>query len=217
MIEFNLLQKIIIWLIPIIFAITLHEVAHGWVAYRLGDPTAKLQKRLSLNPLRHIDLLGTLIIPIGLLLTTGFVFGWAKPVPVNWSNLHNPRRDTALVAIAGPLTNLLMAIFWALALRYSFMLSLQNIAAGTVLLYMSNIGVSINILLCVLNLIPIPPLDGSRVLASFLPARGQYLLHRIEPFGFFILLILLVSGLLGSFLYPAVQGLKSFIRVLLNF
>src|SRR5262249_49624292 len=157
------------WALPILFAITLHEVAHGWVAYKRGDNTAFLAGRISLNPLKHIDLLGTIILPSLLLLTSGFMFGWAKPVPVDIRQLKNPRWDAALVAAAGPLSNLAMALFWAglskLGLLWVAYLKLHhgNLDYGLWLFLMGQAGITINLFLLLLNLIPIPPLDGSRV------------------------------------------------------
>jgi Zn-dependent protease len=207
--EFTLLQKIILWLVPTIFAITLHEVAHGFVAYRLGDPTAKVLGRLTLNPLKHIDLFGTIIIPIILFKLGGFIFGWAKPVPVDYRNLRKTRRDSVLVAIAGPLANLLMAVLWALIAKLGFILRNDDVIWGVVLIYMGMIGIAINTVLMILNLIPIPPLDGSRVLSAMLSPRASMQYNRIEPFGFLILVILLASGLLNQFMSPLVSGLQT--------
>lgn len=211
MLEFNLLQKIILWLIPTIFAITLHEVAHGFVAYRLGDPTAKLLGRLTLNPVKHVDLFGTIIVPSLLFMLGGFIFGWAKPVPVEWRNLRNPRRDGILVAAAGPLANLLMAIVWALVVKLGLVLRPNDMVWGTVLIYMGMVGVTINVVLMILNLIPIPPLDGSRILSCFLSPRASLRYNQIEPYGFLILLLLLATGLLGQFMAPLISGLQTFL------
>ena len=165
---FSLGQKIILWVIPLLFAITVHETAHGWIASKCGDPTAKLLGRLTLNPLKHIDPIGTIIVPAILFSLGGFIFGWAKPVPITWQNLKNPRRDMALVAAAGPLANLMMAFLWA---------GIAKIAMGfdnDPVIYMAQIGISINLVLMLLNLLPIPPLDGSRVVASFLSPTIRY-------------------------------------------
>ncbi len=209
MLEFNLLQKMIIWIIPVVFAITLHEVAHGYVANHFGDPTAKFLGRLTLNPLNHIDLLGTIIIPASLYLLGGFIFGWAKPVPVDWRNLRNPRRDGALVALAGPFANLIMAVLWAIVIKAGILLHNSGVLSGDVLVAMGMIGVSINLLLMVLNLIPIPPLDGSRILSSFLSPRTSVRYNRIEPYGFLILLALMATGLLSNFMMPLVVSLQT--------
>ncbi|AAU91549.1 conserved hypothetical protein [Methylococcus capsulatus str. Bath] len=180
-----------------LFAITLHEVAHGWAASRLGDNTAKRLGRLSLNPLRHIDPVGTLLVPGLLLAFGGFIFGWAKPVPVDWGRLRRPRRDMALVAVAGPGANLVMGLGWAILLRLATELpeSLGYVALPLGL--MGKAGVTINSVLMVLNLLPIPPLDGSRVVSTLLPLRAAIQYGRLEPYGFWILLILIYTDMLG--------------------
>ncbi|MDI9817685.1 MULTISPECIES: site-2 protease family protein [unclassified Legionella] len=218
MLELTATQQIAIWLLPILFAITLHEAAHAWAAYRLGDNTAKLLGRLSFNPIRHIDLVGTIIVPIIILVLSqfNFVFGWAKPVPINESNLRNPRRDTALVTAAGPLSNLLMALFWASLLKLAMMLDPQSSNIVLFLFLTARAGILINLLLAYLNLIPIPPLDGSRILASFLPPRLAMSYQKIEPFGFFILVILLITGVLGWFIFPLLSWSLAVLRVLFN-
>jgi Zn-dependent protease len=198
--DLTLVQRFSIWVLPVLFAITLHEVAHGWVASKLGDTTAKAQGRLSLNPLRHIDPVGTLLVPGLLLALGGFIFGWAKPVPVNWGRLRHPRRDMALVAMAGPLANLAMAFAWALALRLAIALPNGLAYVSVPLALMGKAGIAINVVLMLLNLLPIPPLDGSRVLSSLLPLRAAIQYGRIEPYGFWILLILIATDLLGRIL-----------------
>jgi Zn-dependent protease len=211
--------------VPVLFAITVHEAAHGWVAHRRGDPTAALLGRVTFNPIKHIDPVGTLIVPLVIffssktLLGVPFLFGWAKPVPVNWRLLHNPRWDMALVAVAGPGVNLLMAIGWGLALQGMAWLLIGldgRIDIPSALLYfyveLCVIGVLINLFLMALNLIPVLPLDGGRVLSAFLPrtlARG---FARLEPYGLLILVALLLlpngqpPGVLGAILRPAVDG-----------
>nr|VFK37217.1 MAG: Zn-dependent protease (includes SpoIVFB) [Candidatus Kentron sp. SD]VFK41515.1 MAG: Zn-dependent protease (includes SpoIVFB) [Candidatus Kentron sp. SD] len=199
--ELNLIQKIIVWSVPVLLAITAHEVAHGWVAKRCGDPTAMMLGRLTLNPLKHIDPMGTIVVP-GLLLffQASFVFGWAKPVPVTWQNLKNPKRDIALVGIAGPAANLIMAILWVTLAKIG--VAMFQYLGDSVLLaiYMGWAGASINIALMVLNLLPIPPLDGGRVLTSLLPLPWARHVNRIEPYGFFIVIGLLIMGILQSIL-----------------
>ncbi|AHE98470.1 site-2 protease family protein [Thioalkalivibrio paradoxus] len=201
----SLIQAIAIWTLPVLFAITVHEAAHGYVARALGDTTAAMLGRLTLNPLKHIDPVGTIAVPLGLLtissLTPGppFVFGWAKPVPVNTRNLGHPQRDMAVVAVAGPLANLLMAVGWALVIKVG--LAVDH-AYSLALVYMGMAGIAINILLMVLNLLPLPPLDGGRVVAGFLPARAARQFERIEPYGLLIVLALLVTGLLGTVIGP---------------
>lgn len=210
--QFSLIQKIIIYAIPILFAITVHETAHGWVASKLGDQTAKMLGRLTLNPIKHIDPIGTIVVPGILVLLGGFIFGWAKPVPVTWQNLKHPRRDMALVALAGPGSNLLMALIWAGVAKIGALLAPGFIAS--VLFYMGSIGVFFNLVLMVLNLIPIPPLDGSRVVFAFLRGRAAYHYMQLEPYGLFILIGLLAIGALGNFMLPIVSQLQYFIASL---
>jgi Zn-dependent protease len=199
MLTLSLVQKISIWVVPVVLAITVHEVTHGWVALRLGDRTAQMLGRLTLNPLKHIDPVGTILIPgLLLLLQSGFIFGYARPVPVDWRNLHHPKRDMAIVAIAGPLSNLCMGFGWALLIRASA----QFGEAGTALFYMGVAGIFINSILMALNLLPLPPLDGGRVMTGLLPGPLAYKFSRIEPYGFFILIALLVTGILGLILWP---------------
>lgn len=194
--ELNTVQLIAIAIIPVLSAIVVHEVAHGWVAYRLGDKTAYLLGRLTLNPLKHIDPIGTILVPLVLILTVGFAFGWAKPVPIDFRNLHNPRRDAALVAAAGPFSNLLMAIAWAIISKFASMVSEDLAALALPLLYMGMFGIIINVILMVFNLLPIPPTDGGRIATTLLPPPLGYQLSRLEPFGLFIILLLMLSGLL---------------------
>ncbi len=189
--NFNI-QLLLIYAIPVLFAITLHEVAHGYVAKLRGDHTAALLGRLSLNPIKHIDPVGTVLVPLILFFMGGFIFGWAKPVPVDWRNLKNPKKDMALVAIAGPAANLLMAIFWGIVAKLSVSLMSSQPEAGQIFYYMGIAGIMVNIALMVLNLIPIPPLDGSRVVTSFLPNDLAIKYNRLERWGVFILLALLI-------------------------
>lgn len=206
--ETNIAQNIAIWIVPTIFAITLHEVSHGYVASLCGDQTARLQGRLTVNPLKHIDLVGTIIVPIVMLIFTNFMFGWAKPVPVDPRNLNHPRRDMAIVACAGPVSNFLMALFWAMIAKLGLLaMTNPNLQAflGMPLFLMGRAGIMINIVLGVLNLIPIPPLDGSRVLSSFLPPRAAYTFSMIEPYGFMILVVLLMTNTLSSVMNPFIR------------
>jgi Zn-dependent protease len=211
--EFSLVQKIIIWTIPVIFAITAHEVAHGWVALRLGDRTAQMMGRLTLNPIKHIDPIGTILIPGLLLLIGGFIFGYAKPVPVTYQNLRNPKSDMALVAVAGPVSNLIMAIIWAGVAMLGVVLAESDVAMGLPMSYMGAAGILINAMLMVLNLLPLPPLDGGRILVSLLPGPMAWQVQRLEPYGFFILLGLLYFGLLGKLLWPMIGA---FVNLLAN-
>ena len=201
----SLAQQIAIWLVPVLLAITVHETSHGLAARRFGDRTAQMLGRLTLNPLKHIDPIGTILVPgLMLVLQVGFVFGWAKPVPVDWRNFKRPKQDMAWVAAAGPAANLLMALGWALLARIALALPADT-AVALPLLLMGVAGIFINTVLMVLNLLPLPPLDGGRVLTGLLPGRYAYQFARIEPYGIFIVLALLVSGVLGFLLWPPVS------------
>jgi Zn-dependent protease len=202
--ELTLLQRIVVWILPVIFAITVHEVAHGWMAKKYGDNTASALGRLTLNPIKHIDLLGTIILPGLLLITgTGFIFGWAKPVPVDPRHFKNPRRDMAIVALAGPVANLLMAVGWALIARVGVAIGMQMESVSLPLIYSGIAGISINLVLALVNLLPIPPLDGSRILTGILPHYWAWQYNRLERFGFIILLVLLYTNVLSVILaYP---------------
>jgi Zn-dependent protease len=202
--ELNTMQRVAVWVIPVLFAITVHETAHGWMALRFGDPTAKMLGRLTLNPIKHIDPIGTVLVPGVLLLLGGFLFGWAKPVPITVQNMRNPRRDMAWVAAAGPLSNLSMAIFWALVVRLGVMLGSAQDSWLIFLLYVGVAGIFVNSVLMMLNLLPLPPLDGSRVVSALLPPRLSWQYDRIERFGFPILVLLLFTGVLGKILWPLI-------------
>jgi Zn-dependent protease len=197
------------WAIPVLFAITVHEVAHGWVANKLGDSTAKMLGRLTLNPLKHVDPIGTVAVPAVLLLIgSPFLFGWAKPVPVNFRNLKNYRKDMVLVAAAGPIANLLMAILWILLLIvFAHLIPDENVARGFIT--MSQNGVMINLVLLVFNLLPIPPLDGGRVLSGLVPPSFSRVLDQVEPYGMIIVVALLYFGVLNTIIMPLVATLAA--------
>jgi Zn-dependent protease len=213
--ELTLLQRIVVWVLPVIFAITVHEVAHGWVAKKYGDNTASLMGRLTLNPIKHVDLVGTIILPGILLMTgTGFIFGWAKPVPVDPRNFKNPLSDMAIVALAGPVSNLLMAVGWALIARLGVTIGAQTEAISLPLIYTGIAGISINLALAMINLLPIPPLDGSRILTGILPRQLAWQYNRLERYGFIILLVLLYTNALGAILaYPMFVAQKMFFAI----
>jgi Zn-dependent protease len=207
------LYAISIWAIPVLFAITLHEVAHGWTARYFGDRTAELLGRLSLNPLRHIDPVGTVLIP-GALLALGLpLFGWAKPVPVATGELRNPRRAAILVALAGPAANLFMALAWCAVLAAVLQIRRGQTLDNWVVL-MAQAGIRVNAVLALFNLLPIPPLDGGRVLAGILPARLGAKFEKIAPAGMFIVVGLSVLGLLGWLFRPAYRAISHVIMVL---
>lgn len=213
--ELTLMQRIVVWILPVIFAITVHEVAHGWVAKKYGDNTAFAQGRLTLNPIKHIDLFGTIILPGLLLITgTGFIFGWAKPVPVDARNFKKPLQDMAIVALAGPVSNLLMAVIWALIARLGITIGAGAEAISLPLIYSGVAGISINLVLALINLLPIPPLDGSRILTGMLPSYWAWQYNRLERYGFIILLLLLYTNLLGAILaYPMFIAQKVFFSI----
>ena len=207
--ELTLIQKIAVFALPVIFAITLHEAAHGYVARYFGDMTAAKQGRITLNPLKHIDPVGTILVPLVILLTSkllgggAILFGWAKPVPVNFGQLRRPKQDMLWVAAAGPGVNFVMAVFWALMIQVGH--ALGSGFASAPLMLMGAAGVFINVILMALNLIPLPPLDGGRIAVSLLPVRQAIQYSRIEPYGLFILLGLLFTGILGYVLWPLIS------------
>jgi Zn-dependent protease len=207
--EYDLIQSIAIYAMPVIFAITLHEAAHGYVARHFGDLTAYSQGRISLNPLRHIDPVGTILVPLVILAaskmlgTGGILFGWAKPVPVNFAALRHPKRDMLWVAAAGPAANLGMALTWAFLLKLALVLPESDYTLP--MARMAEAGVGVNLVLMLLNLLPIPPLDGGRIAVSLLPHRLAWKFARLEPFGFPILLLLLMTNILGAILYPMLR------------
>jgi len=214
--DLTLVEKVIVWAIPVLFAITVHEVAHGWVASRLGDQTAKSMGRLTLNPLKHIDPIGTVVLPLVLLYIGGFIFGWAKPVPVNWQNLRHPRRDMALVAAAGPCANLVMLVLWALLAKLLVVVIQKPVWIMELILIMSSVGITINIILMVLNLFPLLPLDGGRIMTSLLPPRLAVIYSRLERFGLLLLVLLIASGVLGNILGPVVSSMEGFVYKLIQ-
>lgn len=201
----SLIQTIAIAALPVIFAITLHEAAHGYAARHFGDPTAWQEGRITANPLKHIDLVGTIIVPIAILLlsTGGILFGWAKPVPVNFGRLRQPKRDMLWVAAAGPAANLAMALFWGAVMKLAWLLPLNFFSLP--MARMAEIGMAVNIALMVLNLFPLPPLDGGRIAVSLLPQQAAWRYAQLERFGFPILLILLFTGILSAVLSPVMN------------
>ncbi len=199
----NLIQTVSIAAIPVLFAITLHEAAHGYVARHFGDMTAYQQGRISLNPLRHIDPVGTILLPLLTLWMGGILFGWAKPVPVNFAALRNPKKDMLWVALAGPGSNLFMALGWALLAKIAW--SFPESYFAEPMLEMAQIGININVVLMVLNLLPLPPLDGGRVAISLLPHSQAYQLAKIEPYGMFILIFMAMTPVLGWMLRPLIN------------
>ncbi|MGO3132899.1 MAG: site-2 protease family protein [Alcaligenes sp.] len=203
----SFIQTLTVYALPVIFGITLHEAAHGYVARMFGDPTAMLAGRISLNPLRHIDPIGTVVVPAVLLLSSammgmgGILFGWAKPVPVDWSRLRNPKRDMLWVALAGPASNMLMAILWVL---YAHVMVKLGQGDSRFLMGMAVAGVQVNLVLMALNLLPLPPLDGGRIVFSLLPDRLAYHYSRIEPYGMVILILLMFTGALWTLMSPLI-------------
>ena len=206
----DFLRQLSLWIIPGIFAITVHEVSHGFVARLCGDRTAEMVGRLTLNPLKHVDPMGTVVVPLVMLLLPGnFIFGWAKPVPVAQRNLKNPRRDMAIVAAAGPASNIVMAVIWALVAKLAVLLNLESLTPW--LVNVGAVGIVFNLVLAVVNLLPIPPLDGGRVVSNLLPAGVSDKFDRIESYGFMIIIGLLVFGVLGRVIGPPIHFLRDLI------
>ena len=203
------MQTIAVYAIPVLFAITVHEAAHGYVARMFGDNTAYVLGRVTLNPIKHIDPIGTVVLPLGMALFTPFIFGWAKPVPVDWNSLRRPKRDMIWVAAAGPGVNLVMAILWAILFSVLQMVGVQE----RFFFEVAQAGVSVNLVIMALNLLPIPPLDGGRIVAGLLPRDLSNAYSRIEPFGLFIIVGLLVTGALSFVLQPLLAIGAAIVRI----
>jgi Zn-dependent protease len=214
--QLTLVQKLAVAVIPVLFAITLHEVAHGWVARRFGDRTAEMLGRLTINPLKHIHPIGTVVVPAVTLMLGGFLFGWAKPVPVSVRNLANPRRDMIFVALAGPVANLLMAVMWAFFARLVMGFGLEG-GAAVFCLGMAQVGVLINVILAVFNMFPLPPLDGGRVVAGLLPPAQAASFERLEQYGLVIILLLLFTGVLWRVLGPIMSAVNDLVLTVAGF
>ncbi len=213
--ELPILYQIFIWAIPVLFAVTLHEVGHGWAANKLGDSTAKDMGRLTVNPLKHIDPIGTVVVPLITFFLGGFIFGWAKPVPVNWNKLRNTKRDIALVALAGPAANLVMIVFWLIIAKLFIAAAEQGDFIANLVTLMAWAGIVINSLLMILNLFPLPPLDGSRVVFSLLPTQLAYRYLKIEPYGMIIIVVLLASGVLFKIIGPIISWVEHLMYTLI--
>ncbi|CAC9630235.1 FIG004556: membrane metalloprotease [uncultured Gammaproteobacteria bacterium] len=204
-------QTLLIYAIPLIFAITVHEFAHGWVANQRGDSTARMLGRLTLNPIKHIDPVGTILMPAILFFTgSPFLFGWAKPVPINFNALKSPKQDMILVALAGPVSNFIMALLWLLVIVFARNLQSQ------LLMDMAHFGIAINLVLGVFNLLPLPPLDGSRVVSALLPNHLAYRYNKLEAYGLYILLGLLFLGIFERVILPIVNFILNYLLGLLN-
>ncbi|CAB5500718.1 FIG004556: membrane metalloprotease [uncultured Gammaproteobacteria bacterium] len=204
-------QTLLIYAIPLIFAITVHEFAHGWVANQRGDSTARMLGRLTLNPIKHIDPVGTILMPAILFFTgSPFLFGWAKPVPINFNALKSPKQDMILVALAGPVSNFIMALLWLLVIVFTLNLQSQ------LLIDMAHFGIAINLVLGVFNLLPLPPLDGSRVVSALLPNHLAYRYNKLEAYGLYILLGLLFLGIFERVILPIVNFILNYLLGLLN-
>ena len=205
----NILITVLVYALPVVFAITLHEAALGSVARRFGDSTAYMLGRVTLNPVKHIDWLGTIVLPIVTLALSPFMFGWAKPVPVNFNNLRRPKADMLWVAAAGPASNLVQLAIWALVAAVLARVISPNGLAGGFWLAVADAGIKVNIMFALLNLLPVLPLDGGRIVTSVLPERLSYAWQQTERFGMVILLALLFSGVIGWILNPLYRGMYS--------
>jgi Zn-dependent protease len=213
----NALIQILVYALPVIFAITLHEAAHGYVAKHYGDATAYMLGRVTLNPVKHIDPLGTIVIPIATMLAGGFLFGWAKPVPVNFNNLRHPKRDSLWVAAAGPFANAVQVVIWAIVAKILLATVAPSGLVGPFWLAVAEAGIQLNIMFALLNLLPILPLDGGRILTSLLPDKLSYAYSRTEPYGLFILLALVLTGVLSKILGPLVVASLRIVEQLFGF
>ncbi len=194
-----------LFLVVLIPSVSLHELFHGWTAYRLGDPTAKLMGRLTLNPIAHIDPIGTLLLPFLMFLFTGFVFGYAKPVPINPANLHDPKRDMILIGLSGPVANFLLALVFSLMIKAGLLTGL--LTSLSIIYVLLRFGIIINLILAIFNLVPIPPLDGSQVLMGILPHHLAVSYSKLEPYGFLIIVGLLYLGIIGKIIFPVINFL----------
>jgi len=205
----SIIQTIAVYAIPILFAITVHEAAHGYVARMFGDNTAYVAGRITLNPVKHIDPIGTIVVPLVMVTLSGFMFGWAKPVPVDFRQLRRPKQDMVWVAAAGPGANLLMAILWLLFAKALAIIGMRE----AYFFLMADAGIKVNLMLMALNLLPLPPLDGGRILVGVLPHRLSWQVARIEPYGFIILLLLLATNTLGFFIQPFLRLGNTILRM----
>ncbi|MDR1012348.1 MAG: site-2 protease family protein [Coxiellaceae bacterium] len=211
--QFTTIQMISIYILPVIFAITIHEAAHGYMAYLLGDKTALILGRLTLNPIKHIDIIGTIIVPLVLLLLGGITLGWAKPIPIDPHNLSNRKGDLMLISIAGPVANFIMTIIWASIAKIAIILLANNFPGALAIGMMGIAGISINLMLMVLNLLPIPQLDGGYIISSLLPRCISVQYDKLVPYGLYIVLILLMLGLISFIVQPIIKFLYNIIII----
>lgn len=208
MAQLTVIQLFCVYVLPIIFAVTVHEASHGYVAYLLGDDTADHLERLSLNPIKHVDIVGTLIVPIVCYLSGGIIIGWAKSVPINLCNLKKPNRDYSIIAIVGPVANFVMAIIWAMVLKFGMILVKAENLWAEAIVYMGYMGIEINLILTIFNLLPIPPLDGSKVISNFLPTELSVIYNKLDRYSFIILLCLAHAGVLNQLILPLANLIK---------